>query len=147
MRVFAFQNVRIGCALRIAACPPPSKYLENVVRAASPDTFTLYLRVDNTVCMYERLRDELKQIITLPAFPGSPLEITMETARPAIVVKDSKMKEMWMSRADGDTWTAWQPLVRTHTEKLNIRSMCMSTSNMLLAFDSESNSVKQYELA
>ena len=97
--------------------------------------------------MYERVRDQLKQLITLPAFSGCPREIVIEPALPALVVFDSNTNEMRMSRADGVTWTAWQPLARNHTEKLCIRSLCMPTANMLLAFDYDSHSVKQYELA
>ena len=100
---------------------------------------------DETVRLYELLGSQLKELITLPAFAGSPNEILMDSARPALVCTANN--EVCMCNADGAKWTAWRQLTRSHTDKLIICSMCMPTSNILLLFDYHSHSLMQYELA
>ena len=89
----------------------------------------------------------MKQVITLPAFPGDPRQIVMDAARPALIVREFDTNEVYMSNADGETWTAWRQLTLSHTAKLDILSLCMPTSNILLVYDDNSHSVMQYDLA
>ena len=119
----------------------------DLICPTSTHVLTLYVYVDNTVRMYELDGAQLKQLITLPAFPGDPRQIVMEAARPALVVKKYDMDELWMSNADGETWTAWRLLAHSPTDKLDVRSLCMPTPNMLLVCDDNSHSVMQYDLA
>ena len=148
-------DVRIECALRISACmsspfaaryPPPPKCPVHAACTAATHVHTLCY-VDSTICMCELVRDQLRQLLTLPACPGTPEQIVLETARPAIVVRDIFTNEMSIINAEGDKWAAWRPLARNSTEMLSIYSLCMPTPNMLLIFDKRSYSVKQYELA
>ena len=132
-------------------CRPPTtrhpEFAQNAVRAASTHVCTLYVPADNSVRVYELVEAQLKHLITLPTFSGSPFEIVMDAARCALFVRDYNKEEVCTSTCDGGTWTAWRQLTRSHTDKLYIYCMCMPTPNILLLLDGNSRSVKQYELA
>ena len=139
-------------SLHVRPVLPSSRHPEsaqNAVQAASTHVCTLYVPADETVRMYEHVGSQMKELIALPAFPGSPYGIVMNSTRPALVVSQWKAgkHEVFMSDVDGATWTAWWQLTRSHTDKLCILSICMPTPNILLAYDHKSHSVKQYELA
>ena len=132
-------------------CRPPTtrhpERAQNAVRAASTHVCTLYVPADKSVRVYELVEAQVKQLITLPTFPGYPCQILLDAARDVLFVRKYKKDEVCTSACDGGTWTDWRQLTRSHTDKLVILCMCMPTPNILLLFDNNSHNMKQYELA
>ena len=110
-------------------------------------TCALYLSADDTVRVYALVAAQLKQLITLPKFPGGPSDIVFDSARCALFVREYNKNEVCTSACDGGRWTDWRQITRSHTDELIIGSLCMPTPNILLLYDYNSNSVKQYEFA
>ena len=138
------------CGPPSAASPPPAtlKVARSSMQCGKhPHVCTLFVHVhvDHQVRVYELEGKQLKELIALP-FPGTPYAIVLECHRPALVVSDNNTDEVYMSNREGDTWKQFRQLTRSHTDKLDIRSMCMTTPNTLYLYDDKSDSVKQYEL-
>ena len=99
---------------------------------------TLYVSADNNVRVFELVEAQLKELITLPAFPADPRQIVLDAARGALFVREYNKDEVCTSARDGGTWTAWRMLTRSHTDKLLICCICMPTPNILLLYDDHS---------
>ena len=107
---------------------------------------TLRVPVDRTVRVYDWMADHLQPVSTLPKFTGFPINVVLDPHLARILLRDDN-SELHMIVAAGDTWTRWNKLARSTTERLDIQSICIQSPNMIFAFDRNSRSLKQYELA
>ena len=117
------------------------------VCAQTHDVFALSMPLDNTVRSYTRGTEKWTLRHTMPSFGGDPMKILSHPLRQSVLVRDRPSHDMKVSELDGGKWTDWRTLVSSDKEKTAyLAVMCFVEPNTVVLFDSNSKSLKKYEL-